>query len=320
MVRSKRVVAISNPDDEHLPLVEKHLPEPFILLDQTAIVDGKSLTLDLASGDSPRVFWGGHELTDISGVWFRRPLPFQPEDLPVEPHLQSYSEGALKEFGLLMYTQFPKATWISDYFAIRRAENKVLQLTLARELGFNVPETIVTSDEAAARRFIDTHKSVVAKLVKVDTFKKAGRLYALFTKKIDKTVDLSGLNLAPAIFQETIDIELELRITVVGNRLFAASVQGNGIDEDTGVRDWRLGQYKDGLTVEAYDLPPEIADLCLALVHRLGLNFGAIDMILDPHGKYWFLENNPNGQWGFVEQHTKQPIGKAVADLLMGKA
>jgi len=48
----------------------------------------------------------------------------------------------------------------------------------------------------------------------------------------------------------------------------------------------------------------------------LGLTFSAIDFVVDSKGVYWFLENNPNGQWAFVEQETGQQMGKALAELL----
>lgn len=33
-------------------------------------------------------------------------------------------------------------------------------------------------------------------------------------------------------------------------------------------------------------------------------------------GEYWFIESNAGGQWAYVEEATKQPIGKAIAGLL----
>jgi glutathione synthase/RimK-type ligase-like ATP-grasp enzyme len=315
--RNKRVVAISHPSDAHLLFVEKHLPQPFILLDQTAIIAGRSLTLDLSSRDDLRVLMDQQEIRDVCGVWYRRPESFQPDQLLVEPDLKAYSIAALREFGILFRTLFPDANWVSDYYAIRKAEDKALQLTLARKLGFNVPDTIVTSDEAAARHFIRSHRSVITKPIQAEFFVRKDATYNFYTKKIDKTTDLTGLNLAPAIFQSALDASLDLRITVIGDQVFAASIQENNTDTDSAVRDWRIGIYKGGMTIRAYDLPPDIAAKCIALVHKLGLKFGAIDMILDNAGKYWFLENNPNGQWAFVEEATNQPMGKALAELLM---
>ena len=315
--RNRRVVAISHPSDAHLPFVEKHLPQPFILLDQTAVVDGRSVTLDLSSGSDLRVLLDKSEIRDVCGVWYRRPEPFKPDQLPVEPELKTYSVTALREFGMLFRTLFPDANWVSDPYTIHKAEDKVLQLTHARKLGFNVPDTIVTSDEAAARHFMRSHQSVIAKPIRADFFVRNDASYNFYTKKIDKTVDLTGLNLAPSIFQEAVDVSLDLRITVIGDQVFAASIQENSIGTDSAVRDWRIAQYKGGITIQAYDLPPNLAKQCVKLVQNLGLKFGAIDMILDNDGKHWFLENNPNGQWAFVEEETGQPMGKALADLLM---
>ncbi|HMI09617.1 MAG TPA: hypothetical protein VK497_04470 [Candidatus Saccharimonadales bacterium] len=317
--RGRHVVAISHPDDAHLPFVEKHLLQPFILLDQTAILDGQSVTLDLSSEADMRVLLGKREIRDVCGVWYRRPQSFQSDQLPVAPELKEYSLTALREFGILFRTLFPDANWVSDVYAIRRAEDKVLQLTLARKLGFNVPNTIVTSDEAAARHFLRSHQSVIAKPIRADFFVRDTALYGFYTTKIDKAVDLTGLNLAPSIFQQAVDVSLDLRITVIGDQVFAASIQENNTDTNSAVRDWRIGLYRDGMTIRAYDLPSNLAKQCVKLVQNLGLKFGAIDMILDNAGKYWFLENNPNGQWAFVEEATNQLIGKALADLLTGR-
>src|SRR4029453_19406378 len=46
------------------------------------------------------------------------------------------------------------------------------------------------------------------------------------------------------------------------------------------------------------------------------LRFGAIDLIETPEGEHVFLENNPNGQWYWVEMMTGQPMARAMADLL----
>jgi hypothetical protein len=37
-------------------------------------------------------------------------------------------------------------------------------------------------------------------------------------------------------------------------------------------------------------------------VHSYQLNYGAIDLIVTPDNEYVFLENNPAGQFLFVEQ------------------
>ena len=57
----------------------------------------------------------------------------------------------------------------------------------------------------------------------------------------------------------------------------------------------------------------------MALVRRLGLRYGAIDLILTPEGDYVFLEINPNGQWQWIEEPTGLPITSALCDELTGR-
>ena len=51
-------------------------------------------------------------------------------------------------------------------------------------------------------------------------------------------------------------------------------------------------------------------------MERLGLNYGAIDMIVTPDGRYVFLEVNPQGQCQWIEEVTGLPINEALCDLL----
>jgi D-alanine-D-alanine ligase-like ATP-grasp enzyme len=48
----------------------------------------------------------------------------------------------------------------------------------------------------------------------------------------------------------------------------------------------------------------------------LNLNFAALDFIVTPSGELIFLELNANGQWGWIQELTHQPIAKSLAYLL----
>ncbi len=51
---------------------------------------------------------------------------------------------------------------------------------------------------------------------------------------------------------------------------------------------------------------------------RLGLNYGAIDIILTPEQKHVFLEINPAGEFFWLDKLCNGEISKAIANLLMG--
>lgn len=54
----------------------------------------------------------------------------------------------------------------------------------------------------------------------------------------------------------------------------------------------------------------------LAYLDHYGLVSGSFDLALDSHGGYWWLELNPNGQWGWLEEKTGLEMSAAFADLL----
>ncbi len=51
-------------------------------------------------------------------------------------------------------------------------------------------------------------------------------------------------------------------------------------------------------------------------MQSLGLVYGAVDLRRAPDGREVFLEINPAGEWLFVEERTRQPITKALAEVL----
>ena len=53
----------------------------------------------------------------------------------------------------------------------------------------------------------------------------------------------------------------------------------------------------------------------LSMMSALNLNFGGIDLAL-VDGKYYFIEVNPTGEWGWLENSTGCEISKSIADAL----
>ena len=113
------------------------------------------------------------------------------------------------------------------------------------------------------------------------------------------------------MFQAYIPKALELRIAWVDGQAFVGALDG----KKCGV-DWR---YESTASWERHSLPAAIHSQLAQLMQRLGLRQGAIDMIVQPDGEYVFLEVNPHGEWGMLEQELGLPIGAALAAALTGK-
>jgi glutathione synthase/RimK-type ligase-like ATP-grasp enzyme len=76
--------------------------------------------------------------------------------------------------------------------------------------------------------------------------------------------------------------------------------------------------YEADVAYSRANLPQEIVQRCSNFVASYGLAFGAIDLIAAADGRFVFLENNPVGQFIFVEELVPElEISAAVADALI---
>lgn len=211
--------------------------------------------------------------------------------------------------------------WLSNPDAVRIASRKPHQLVVARKLGFLTPPTVTTNSPIETEKFVTALRHDVAcKTLWTPgiTVEREGEeigitLYTRRLKSSEVIGSISNVKNCPMIFQEYVEKSLELRITVVGKRVFACAIHSQ--KSTRAMEDWR--RYDLANTPhEQYELPTDIKEKCIQLIDEFGLHFGCIDMIVTPSGDYVFLEINPNGQWLWVEHITKMPISEAIVELL----
>ncbi|GLW09731.1 hypothetical protein Misp01_48600 [Microtetraspora sp. NBRC 13810] len=257
-----------------------------------------------------------YDLSKVTAVWDRR--PDRPSAAGVrEPSQRAFAEHAARLALRGAYHLMVRARWMPapPQHAVA-VDNKLLHLHRAVELGFTVPETVVTNDPAAlVPAWNRAGGRLITKALGYHPFTLDGEERHLFTTVVPRR-RLSGRHRfrhGPAMVQPNLPKAYELRVTVVGERVFAARIDSQN-SRLTAV-DWR--HYEDAkVGYSAYDLPPEVGKRCARLVAGLGLTFGALDFVVTPDGRYVFLELNVNGQWAFVEMLTGLPIGDAIADWL----
>ena len=111
---------------------------------------------------------------------------------------------------------------------------------------------------------------------------------------------------------------MELRVTVVGRRAFAASIDSNALERSQ--TDWR----REGVALidrwQPYALPADVERGLLGVMDALGINYGAADFVVTPEGRHVFLEVNPAGEFFWLERQNGLPISEAIADVLLGRA
>lgn len=195
--------------------------------------------------------------------------------------------------------------------------HKALHLQTAGRLGFRVPPTLVTNDPAAFLDFYREHDGhIVSKRAGWSRLSTAESPFVRYTDPVSRR-DVGyaqTVSACPMIFQAYVDKQFEIRVTVVGKQAFAAQIDSQAARHSK--HDWR--RYDHGFARQTpHVLPEDVAGLCVRLVEELGLNFGAIDLVLTPGTEYVFLEINPNGQYLWVEYATGLPISEAVCEELI---
>lgn len=245
-----------------------------------------------------------------SAVWLWRLWPPRQWAKSTSPHREASVRESMTALSGL-FDLLADVPWIDPIDENRCAENKTRQLRLAQELGLSIPPTLITGDPAAARLFWKAHDGqVIAKLQTSLGYSMAGGggLPTRLLRPADLDA-LEGLRQCPMIFQRYIPKAMELRIAWVDGRALVGGLDG----ARCGV-DWR---HESTASWEPHTLPATVHESLAALMARLRLRQGAIDMIVTPAGDYVFLEVNPHGEWGMLERDLGLPIGDALACALL---
>jgi glutathione synthase/RimK-type ligase-like ATP-grasp enzyme len=257
----------------------------------------------------------------ISAVWYRKPLmPRISSGLPPDQSELAFDE--CRHALLSWYTLLENRYWISDLQNIRRANDKLLQLREAVSIGFAVPTTIVTNNAQEAWEFYKQEQgNVIFKPISYSFLSSRRNVWEEPTsiKNIFTTLltnyseeDFVVVNQCPCLFQSYVDKRYELRVTVVRDQVFAAKIHSQ--EREKAKHDWRRDLYS--VEYSACKLPDNIAEQCVELVKRLGLQYGALDLIVTPDDEYVFLEINPSGQYGWIETRVGLRISEALATAL----
>ncbi|MBD2451297.1 MvdC family ATP-grasp ribosomal peptide maturase [Nostoc sp. FACHB-152] len=211
-----------------------------------------------------------------------------------------------------------EADWVDDLERISYANNKLRQLRIASEVGFVIPQTLVTNKAQAAREFfLQVNGKMVSKLLTTLSYSmEANSSFFLYTSTVreEDLQDAESLRYCPMVFQEQISKQQELRVAYVNGNVFVGAL--NADMYAAAKVDWR----KPGVEVGAWQhhqLPDKVVLRLQAFMGRLGLLFGSLDLILTPSGEYVFLEINPVGEWGMLEKDLDLPISSAIADALL---
>ncbi len=274
-------------------------------------VEGNRIRLRLGGADA-----GGElrtaglrlDLAEVDGVYLRpmddRRLPElagEPADSALRHRVMAFHEL------FIQWTEAIEITVVNRYSRMGSNFSKPYQAQLITAAGLATPETLVTNDPQAVLAFRQEHGELIFKSISGERS---------IVRKLSEA-DLARLDRirhCPVQFQAWVPGQ-DIRVHTIGGRCFSTAISSTGVD-------YRYAGQRDGApaALSATTLPDEIAERCLALTARLGLEFAGIDLRRDPDGRYVCFEVNPSPAFSYYESHTGQPIAAAVADHLLGGA
>lgn len=307
-----KILVITSLPDPHIEIIKRHLPQGVSI----QIFDPKELALSGEITISQKGFLKklGEEIP--LSIWYRKPKFLQIEDLEGMSIPKDYFSSILslhEEGYSLIFAAYPDCLWVSNPYAIKKASNKLTQLLTAETFEFQIPRTIFSSTPEDIEEFRSQVGDLVMKPLGLPYAKVNGVntwLYATLIPSRQK-MDYEGLGITPMIFQERITKVFDLRVTVIGEQVFGCKIVSKDLD-------WRSSQSKSDTIYTPFTLEDSFARKCIEMTKYLGLNFGAFDFVQSIEEDLFFLEINPNGQWGFIEEKTGLSLSKAMAELLVG--
>ncbi|MFM5982077.1 MAG: MvdC/MvdD family ATP grasp protein, partial [Sphaerospermopsis kisseleviana] len=178
--------------------------------------------------------YGGYSISteQVQAVWLRRIWkPKLSADLAPK-----FREACIRESQATLngfWDSLRKAHWVDNLECINAANDKLHQLRVATEVGFVIPQTLVTNKAEAAKEFFHQVKGkMVSKLLTPLSQTMESTSFFLYTSVV-KESDLENaesLRYCPMVFQEQIPKQWELRVVYVNGKVFVGALDASVYD------------------------------------------------------------------------------------------
>lgn len=316
------IVLLSNAHDvttDHFAAYLDAARTPFVRLNTEALLDQPFVfSTGYSTGRSPggsidrstsrsTDAWIGTDagplpLDAITAIYYRRPVPPQLRD-DTPPGIARWIDNEVRSAWGGLLAAAPHAVWVNHPLAVNHASYKPEQLARAADAGLAVPESLITNDVHIATQFCERHAwDVIVKPIGHGEI--LGDVpeddYLIYTNRIihRDVASLTRLRDCPTLFQHHLHKAVDLRVTIVGDDVHAVILHSQ--EHSVSQIDCRRENMR-AMRYTATTLPDTLAAQLVAYVRSYGLVYGAIDLVQDHDGHYWFLELNPAGQWAWLE-------------------
>lgn len=324
-----KVLICSASEDEHVLVAVKLLQSFKVQVDffQTDKIGSQcNLKYDTDKGSYVITVDGVEsKLDEYTSIWVRKPFTGSLKELEMTREQQVRLDYKIVESRSLFNSMLLAAKdldilVINDVVSGFSAQFKCTQLIKASQVGFKVPKTIMSSNKVEIEKFINSvgGHCVIKTIGNHAAFWRDRKDGELMTHRITQEFFANyykNNELDYVLYlQEEILKKYELRITVVGNKIFPCRINSQKHSESS--LDWRWIDPEQ-MEHEMVKLPAAVEESCFNLCRSYGLQYGAIDMAVTDNEDYIFFEINPAGQYMWIDELAGSNISESIADLLM---
>ncbi|PQA96480.1 RimK-like ATP-grasp domain-containing protein [Chryseobacterium piscicola] len=194
--------------------------------------------------------------------------------------------------------------------------DKLFDLFIAESIGLKIPETLITNSKKELIDFAKKHiviTKAINKPIQINLEKVSMRDKGTLQLDEDTIGELND-DFSLSIFQEYIEKECEIRALVYDQKIFSMAIFSQR-DKKTRT-DYRNYNYENPNRCVPFKLPNVIERKILKFFKLKNINMGSIDLILNENG-FYFLENNPQGQYEWVSENCNYYIDRYIAKQLI---
>ena len=244
-------------------------------------------------------------------VWLRQLLPERdPYGPPPEPEeIDDILIARRQWLAWLCLIRRLGARWLNNPLRVQVAESKLDQLAVAARIGFDVPRTLLTCDRREAEAFVTHTGPCVIKSLTTAFWEFSDQSF-VFTTHAEEALaaDEPAWNSQPVFVQERIDGAEDARLLWIDGVALGACRQRDELD-------WRT---RPDAPWSPWVPDPATVAKARGYVEEFALDYGAFDFILgsDAHAEPVFLECNPAGEFGFLDDVLNNEPTKHIGLLL----
>lgn len=295
------------PGDRPLAMVYNILQRlecPVVLLDQRAVLQ-TDVELRVGSSVEGILRTRNHtiDLSTVHAVYLR---PYDSRRLPDIASAGQNSEPWNHALGiedvLMSWVELTSALVVNPPTAMAVNNSKPYQAIWIQSFGFEIPDTLITTDPVAVLEFRQRHDTVI--------YKSLSGIRSIVSRLADEHLErLEDVVWCPTQFQQYIP-GIDYRVHVVGEEVFACTVVSRADD-------YRYAtQRQCSVTIKACELPQDVATRCKMLSTSMKLIVAGLDLRCTPDNKWYCFEVNPSPGFSYFQDATNQPIDEAIARLL----